>query len=186
MFEEILGLPTHPLVVHAPVVLVPMLILLTLAYVFLPFIRSAFIWPYLLLCLITPGAVFLARESGLRFEQRQSDSVPLPQELADQINEHQDYGMMLLWFVSVLSIVSIFFLALDWARRRVKANANAKAAVASPPTLSTPPAAPEPAARGRMVMMLVSRTVMVILAGVSAWYVYKTGDSGARMVWSGS
>lgn len=175
MFDEIMGLPAHPLAVHAPIVLVALLVLLAVAYVLVPPIRSAFIWPFLLLCVIAPITVFVARETGLRFEQRLMDRAPLPEELANQINEHQNYGSALLWFVIGLALASLLFLALDWGRRRARLN-------------STPDSAGEPApvARGRMIMMLLSGALMLVLAGFSAWYLFKTGGSGAYMVWSNS
>ena len=44
MFEEIGGLPLHPLVLHAAVVFVPLQVLLALGYALLPALRRATLW----------------------------------------------------------------------------------------------------------------------------------------------
>ncbi|MGH3648434.1 MAG: DUF2231 domain-containing protein, partial [Micromonosporaceae bacterium] len=63
-FEEILGLPAHPLLVHAAVVLVPMLVLVGVGYGLIPPLRRKLDLVLVGLALVAPGDVYLARESG--------------------------------------------------------------------------------------------------------------------------
>lgn len=64
MFKEILGLPAHVLVVHAVVVLVPLLALLSAAYVALPRFRARLDWAVAILAVVAPVSAFVAVESG--------------------------------------------------------------------------------------------------------------------------
>ncbi|MEV6526796.1 DUF2231 domain-containing protein [Longispora sp. NPDC051575] len=177
MFDEIMGLPAHPLLVHAAVVFVPLLALMGVVYVLVPPLRARFTWVFLLLAVIAPVVSWVAKESGERFERRMQAKGMMPPELAADINVHQDHGEKMLWFVCGLAVVSLLFMALDAGRRRANANvgpAPAGGEVAAPP-----------AARGRMIMMIVFGLAVLVLAGFSGWYVYKTGDAGARIAWSG-
>jgi uncharacterized membrane protein len=61
---EFLGLPLHPLVVHAAVVFVPLAALLVIAFAVLPKHRWATRWPALLVTLVALATVWLARISG--------------------------------------------------------------------------------------------------------------------------
>lgn len=70
MFDTIAGLPVHPLVVHAVVVLAPLAAVLLLAYAFVPRWRTGLRWPTLLLAAVSAGAAFVATQSGEQFAQR--------------------------------------------------------------------------------------------------------------------
>ncbi|MCB1301333.1 MAG: hypothetical protein KDB28_08820 [Tetrasphaera sp.] len=64
MFETILGLPLHPLVVHAVVVLGPLAALLLVAYAAVPRWRVGLRIPVLGLALIAAGSAFVADQAG--------------------------------------------------------------------------------------------------------------------------
>ncbi|MEK8104897.1 hypothetical protein NKG94_06190 [Micromonospora sp. M12] len=70
MFEEFMGLPAHPLVLHLAVVFVPLLALLTVGYALVPPIRPHTRWVLALLALGAPVAALLARLSGDAFLER--------------------------------------------------------------------------------------------------------------------
>ncbi len=70
MFEEIAGLPMHPLAVHAAVVFVPLLALAALAYGLVPKLRRKVGWVAVLLALVAPASAVVARLSGDAFLQR--------------------------------------------------------------------------------------------------------------------
>ncbi|WP_026212358.1 DUF2231 domain-containing protein [Longispora albida] len=165
MFDELNGLPAHPLLVHAAVVFVPLFAILAIAFVVLPFLRSRLNWIVVTLAIVAPGAAFFAKESGKKLRDKK-----FPAELTDAVKAHQDHGEKLLWAVCGLALVALFFVALDAASRRVKAQAAEGAAEA-------------PAARGRLVIMIVFGVLVLVGAGLSLWYAYKTGDTGSRMVW---
>ncbi|HEX2356851.1 MAG TPA: hypothetical protein VHI50_10380, partial [Micromonosporaceae bacterium] len=66
MFEEILGVPAHPLLVHAAVVFVPLLIAAALAYALVPALRGRVGWAVALLAVAAPLAAWFATLSGNR------------------------------------------------------------------------------------------------------------------------
>jgi predicted membrane protein len=90
---EIAGLPLHPLVIHAVVVLGPAASLLALAYL-VPAWRDRLRWPLLGLVLVVAGAAVLAYLSGLDLrEQRYADAVD---DFAEQLDVHQAQGTFLM------------------------------------------------------------------------------------------
>lgn len=72
MFDYVLGLPVHALVIHAVVVLVPLSALVVLAYVARPGWRRALRWPAVAGALVSGGAAYVAAESGERLLVRVS------------------------------------------------------------------------------------------------------------------
>src|SRR5262245_58538616 len=68
MFSEINGLPVHPLVVHAAVVLVPLAALLGVLFA-IPRTRAWSRLPLLLVSLAALVSVYVARQSGFKLQQ---------------------------------------------------------------------------------------------------------------------
>lgn len=64
MFETVNGLPMHPLVVHAAVVLIPLTCLGTILIAVKRSWRKALGWWVLALAFVSVGAAFVAKESG--------------------------------------------------------------------------------------------------------------------------
>lgn len=105
MFDTIFGLPVHALVVHAVVVLVPLMCLITLAVSFKPEWRTRFsLW-----VVGANAVVFLlalaGKESGEQLQYRLSVAAGRP--IAEQ---HGEYGDLLPWFALGLLVAS----ALVW------------------------------------------------------------------------
>lgn len=71
MFDLVDGLPVHILVVHAVVVLVPLMFLVTLAFTVRPKWQPGLPWA-ILGNLLATGAALVARESGKRLQDRLS------------------------------------------------------------------------------------------------------------------
>ncbi|HEY7042644.1 MAG TPA: DUF2231 domain-containing protein, partial [Nocardioidaceae bacterium] len=67
MFDEVHGLPLHPLAVHAAVVSVPLAALLGILFA-IPKTRAWSRWPLLLVSLGAVGAVYVAKQSGHELE----------------------------------------------------------------------------------------------------------------------
>jgi hypothetical protein len=155
MLDKFHGLPTHPLLVHAAVVLVPLLIVLTVAYALVPRLRSRLDWAVVLLAIGSPIAVYLAKLSGTRFRNSLFGSGPYPHD----ITRHQNYAGKLFWFSLELGILALLMVALVEGRRRDKVKLHA--------------AVP--------VIVMVLAIASVVPAGI---YVYLTGDSGATAVWN--
>lgn len=106
MFDTILGLPVHPLVVHAVVVLLPLMAVLTVVAALRPRAHERFAWWVVAGNAAVFGMTLVARESGLWLRGALGGQVA---------REHADLGNVLPWF-SLLLVVTSAGLAL--ARRR--------------------------------------------------------------------
>ncbi|WP_043622081.1 DUF2231 domain-containing protein [Nonomuraea candida] len=159
MFDEILGLPAHPLIVHFAVVLTPLLVAVVLAYVLLPRRRANLGWAVVLLSLAAPVAVFAAKQSGESLKAARFGGVE--GEMATRISTHQGFANPLLLSVLGLGVAALLL---------VYATSPSRDSVGRDRF-------------GRPVTLILS-AVTVLLAAVSGFYVFQAGDSGARAVWS--
>lgn len=165
VFEELMGLPAHPLLVHAAVVFVPLLAILAAAYAFIPFIRPHVRWVLGLLAIVTPISALLAKLSGDAFFERLDSGGRITPEFYPTLEAHQQLGNLTLYATIALAVLT---LALVYFVR--------------------PGAAAERAACGAgstRILLLVLRALTLVAAAVSVYYVVRTGDSGASAVWTG-
>ncbi|MGH3712694.1 MAG: DUF2231 domain-containing protein [Micromonosporaceae bacterium] len=173
-FEEILGLPAHPLLVHAAVVLVPLLIVVGIGYGLIPPLRRKLDVVLVALALAAPGAVFAARESGAEFEKRLASKDQLPAELAEKVANHSALSETLWWLVLALGGLALLLVLAD--------------KLLSPRTTVYDEDGDE-MRTGGVFRFLVTLLLTLALLGVGAgagWYVYRTGHTGSQMVWEGS
>lgn len=183
MFEEISGLPLHPLAVHAPLVLVPLLIAVAVGYAVVPPLRRWLGWTAVVLGLLAPVSVWVARLSGDAFRDRLAARDQLPPELASKVAEHAELSLTLFWLVAGLGLVAIGMVILA-----VGLQAGSRRAVDPDATVAVS------AGQGGTAVRRTSTTVVWILFAVAVlalsaavgWYLIQTGDSGARMVWEGA
>lgn len=175
MPTEVAGLPLHPLLVHLPVVLVPLLVLLTLAYVLIPPVRQRIGWAVLALAVVAPGAVFLARESGEKF----ADTFPSP---PSGLAGHERFADWLLWGSIAVLPLFLLFGALERGRRTAAARTFTPAAAEGEDT--PPPRTDDPAAGGRRLVMIILGILLIAAAGFSGYAIFEAGHTGATMVWS--
>lgn len=174
----ILDLPIHPLAVHAPVVLVPLLVLFGLVYLFVPPLRRFVGWVVAALTLIAPAAAFGSIWSG-----EQLADYLYPDGWPAAVTEHHDLGWRLLWILVGLIPVWWLFAALDRGRRTAAArNGDAPAGDGEEGASA---GGADPAATGRRVFMLVLGIVALALFGLAGWTLFQSGDTGASMVWEG-
>jgi len=165
VLDTIGGIPLHPLIVHAVVVLVPLASLLLLLAAVSPRIRH---WAGILtpitatLALIT---VPLATQSGEALEKRVQASPAL--------EEHTELGDSLLYFVIVLTVLAWALWFLD---RR------ARAAVTTGSTASDAAHASGTVSRSPMLTVVVVLSVLSVLA--TTVQVVRIGHSGASASWS--
>ncbi|MGI5520294.1 DUF2231 domain-containing protein [Micromonospora sp. CA-259024] len=165
MFEEFMGIPAHPLVLHAAVVFVPLLALLTIGYALVAPIRPHTRWVLGLLALGAPASALLAKLSGDAFFERMRSANRVTPEFIPTLETHQGFGNMTLYATIGLAIVA---LALVWF---------------------VPPRAAEASAtdggrRGR-ALTLALQVLSLVAASIAVYYVVRTGDSGAKAVWTG-
>ena len=154
MFNEINGLPVHPLVIHAAVVLVPLSALLGVLFV-IPRTRAWARIPLLLVSLGAAASVYVSRESGeaLRENLNLEDNSELP--AASLIDVHEDRAYVL--FIATLIFAAIAVAAFVLSR--------------SATSYSGPLAA------------VVSVLLILGALGV-AYQTYRVGEIGSKAVWN--
>jgi len=163
MFDTISGLPVHALVVHAVVVLLPLMALVTIAFTVRPKWRPGLPWA-ILGNLVVTGAAYTAAESGGNLQVRLS--VQAGQEIA---KDHGDLGSVLPNFAVALLIASVLAYLLVGRTGRAR------------PAGEWDEEYDAPRASGLAVVLAV---VLVVGAGAAATvWTFRVGDSGARAVW---
>ncbi|HEY0888335.1 MAG TPA: DUF2231 domain-containing protein [Nocardioides sp.] len=104
---EINGLPLHPLVVHATVVLLPVTALVALAYVALAGRREQLRWPLLVLALAAAVLVFVTTMSGEDLLDNRFQGLTGP--LAERVEDHEELGLRLrtaTWAFAGLAVLT--------------------------------------------------------------------------------
>ncbi|MCA2213812.1 DUF2231 domain-containing protein [Jidongwangia harbinensis] len=156
MFDQINGLPVHALVLHAAVIFVPLLAVGAVVYGLVPRWRPKIGWAVVLLAIAAPVTSLVARQSGVALFDRlkaQNSVSPAGQRI---IEDHMGYGTLTLVFSLILGIVSLIMVFATLRR---------------------------PDHRLPRMADLGLAAVMVVLAALSGYYVFQTGDSGATAVW---
>jgi hypothetical protein len=151
---ELNGVPVHPLVVHAVVVLAPLAGLTGLVYAAVPKWRWLLRWPLVVLAVAAAGASFLATQSG----EWLLESRP---ELAPIVEEHEEHGELMRNVALGYAVVSV---VAAWALGGGSALASGKGA--------------RETRFGIPVAVLLAAGAVALL--VTA---YLAGDSGAKAVW---
>jgi uncharacterized membrane protein len=159
MFDTINGIPLHPLVVHAIVVLFPLAVVGTLVIAVRPQWRTRY--GYLVVAAAAAATALspVATASGEELQKR----------VGDPGYEHAELGEQLVWFGIVLLLASA---ALVFLQRRAE-------------TLSAGPGAT--AVRRPSKNLITVAAVFAIVAALATGYqVYRVGDSGAKSAWGNS
>lgn len=108
MFDTVLGLPVHVLVVHAVVVGLPLMAVVTAVVAFMPTLRLRLAWPVAVADAGVVVLTFVARESGEQLQQRLGGQVA---------QEHAALGRNLIWF-ALLVFAAAVAVALTRGSRR--------------------------------------------------------------------
>ncbi len=151
---ELNGVPLHPLVVHAVVVLGPLAALAGLAYAFVPQWRWLLRWPLVVLAVVTAVAAVVAVAAG-------EDLLSSRPELAPLVEEHQDRGELLRTVALGYALVSVLA---AWALGGASALASGKGA--------------RETRFGIPVMVLLAVGAVALMVCL-----FLAGDSGSRAVW---
>lgn len=157
MFDQVNGLPVHALVLHVAVVFVPLLAVGATVYALVARWRSKIAWAVVLLAVGAPLSTLVAKLSGEKLYDRLVANGLKGKTLA-LLNEHMGFGTRTFWFSLALGIVSLILVGLTWRR-----------------SSSLP-----------VIAQVGAAIVVIALAGLSGYYVYRTGDSGATAVWGQS
>ncbi|MBD3784320.1 MAG: hypothetical protein IE926_15455 [Micrococcales bacterium] len=155
MLDTIFGIPVHALVVHAVVVLTPLLALMILAFSVSARFRAWSGWLTVAVGALATVFSFLASSSGESLEERVGRS--------DLVHEHAEMGDVLPWVVLLATLVAA---VLWWVWRRDRATA------------------PEDGRTGASGLFRILAVVGVVAAVGLAVDVTLVGHSGAKAVWS--
>ena len=145
-----MGLPLHPLVIHAAVVFIPLLVLVALGYALVPRLRSHLGWVAVVLAVVAPLSALAAKITGDAFRARLARITPNAR--FDLIDEHRSLGTLTLYVTIVLGLLT---LALVLIRRR-------------------------PAVLNALLVIAI-----VLASAATGYYVFRSGDTAARIVWTG-
>lgn len=154
---ELGGLPLHPLVVHAAVVLTPLAVALVGAFALLPRHRWWLRWPAVGTTVVALVAVWVSRLSGNAL----ADDLPGIEQL---IGTHRDRA-------ELLSVLMVVWTVLVVAGARLLGGPSA--------LVSGWGAQEDRAGRGSAAVVVV----LVVSSLVVLGSVVLTGDSGSRAVW---
>ncbi len=162
MLDTIGGIPLHPLIVHAVVVLVPLASLLLLLAAVSPRIRH---WAGLLTPITATIALILtpmASQSGEALQRRVAESPAL--------EEHTELGDTLVFYVFLVAVLAWVLWFLD---RRARA---------ATPAATTGDGAPASAPRSGLFTAVIVLSVLAVVA--TTVQVVRIGHSGAEASWS--
>lgn len=108
MFDTVLGLPVHALVVHGVVVLLPLMAIITAVVACVPRWRIHAAWPVAVIDAGMVAMTLLARQSGEALQRR----------LGGQIaQEHAAIGKNLVWFALAMFLASFVVAVIRGSQR---------------------------------------------------------------------
>lgn len=148
------SLPAHPLLVHAPVVLIPLCAIGVLALALVPRWRRKYGWLLLIGIAVAAGSAWLAKESGEALAAR-----------VGQPERHAELGEILPWITLALFVITAIWLIVAWRNSRP-----------DPDDPDVP--------RGSGPFQILFGILAVIAAALAVVWVFLVGDSGAKAVWS--
>lgn len=178
MLDTVFGIPTHALVVHAVVVLLPLAALGGLAVALVPALRRRYGTLVGLLTLAAVGTVPVATESGERLFARQSARFgPADVTEAGLMQQHRELGEDLLpWALLLLAGVALVVVPPLLARRREPALVAAGQHVRPADPAETTPGWTAPVALLGAVVTLVGAVLTVVM-------VVRIGHAGSEAAW---
>lgn len=171
MLDTVFGLPTHALVVHAVVILVPLSAVggVLVAGVNRLAVRfSSLVAVAAVLCV---PAVLVATNSGERLEERVNRSLAGPgaSREAELMEQHTALGDSLLPWVITLAVGALGFAVITWLRRKPEGER---------------PAWLEKRRAWLEVGRWVAAAVVLVGAVISVYYVVRIGHLGAEAAWT--
>jgi uncharacterized membrane protein len=111
--DTVFGVPLHPLVNHAVIVLVPLAVLGTLLITVVPRWRSVYGWLVVALAAVAFASVPVATRSGRNLEA----SLELGGPALDKVLEHQEMADRVIWAVGVMFGLDLVLMLMHRAGR---------------------------------------------------------------------
>jgi hypothetical protein len=161
--DNLFGLPAHPLLVHAPIVLVPLCLLGAVLMAVKQEWRSRFGVPTALLAVAAAVSVQLAEGSGEALEERVRET--------NLVERHAELAELAAPFVFLFALALVAVVGWDLLERRRASR-------------STPESAGASGWRATVSRLVpAAMVVTVLLGGVATYQIVQTGHSGAKAVW---
>ncbi len=158
--ESAFGLPAHPLLAHAPIVLIPLTLILAIVTVAWRRYTRPLSLVLLGLSFVTAGAAFLAAESGEKLQRR------LPNGEDAAIVNHASLGGTVKLLAILTFLVIAVYTARIWADRlRVRPDSSLGRVIAAP-----------------WVGVVLAVAVLGLSTFSTVWTV-RAGHTGAEAVW---
>lgn len=169
MLDLIGGLPLHPLVVHAVVVLLPLTVLGTVAIALRPSWRLTYGPLVVVFAVVATALVPVATSSGEALEERVGNP-----------GEHAELGEQLLWFALPLLVLTLALVVLARRDRPRPGGTGDTSGTSGASEVRGRAGTSRGAARATTAVAVLA-VVAAVACGVQ---VYRVGDSGAEAVWS--
>lgn len=161
--EKLFGLPAHPLLVHVPVVLLPLAGIIAIVFAFRPAWLDRYGWHLVVLSGVGAFGGILAAGSGEGLEgiqRRAGETISAAAEDHFELGETAR-NVGLLFFLIVLAVVFVRW----FARRKGESATGVWSKVGS---------------KGAAIVMAVA---LVLSAAASTYAISKAGHQGAKLVW---
>lgn len=158
------GLPAHPLFVHVPVVLIPTTVVAALVFMVKPELLTRYGIALALVSILAMSSIFITMQAGAALR----GALHLQGEPAKLISEHSQAA-------HILAIVYVLFTAVlivTFASRRISGGMPTGLGIVDEML-------------GSKAVFGALRVVLVVLAIVTGYMVFRTGDLGAKAVWQG-
>jgi uncharacterized membrane protein len=165
VFEEFQGIPMHPLLVHAAVVLLPLQVMAGIAFAVLPRFRRYLGWFVAGVAVAAPLAAYIARLSGQALRDRLIRNGTSDAGVLARIQQHNDYADLAMYSSIGLGVLMLVLLVLEIRRVRGAADGSGSG--------------------GLNILMIILMVLTLGAAGTTGYYIFQTGDSGAKMTWTG-
>lgn len=168
------GLPLHPLIVHAVVVLLPLSAVAVVLIALRPAWRRRYGAPVAVLAVLATAAVPVAQQTGEQLKAK-LDAAQNP-----LINQHAELGDTLLPYAIVFGVLAVALVLIGWVadrRRTIPESAT--------PQGDVPERGPA-AGRGPLQVLVIAIAALAVLSAVATTaQVIRIGHSGSEAVWEG-
>lgn len=156
---DIQGIPAHPLFVHIPVVLIPLIGVSSIAMIFWASLRSKIGWITVGLSFVSIAMIHFASDSGESLQERLPDN--------SLIDKHANLAEVMTSLGVVMFLVLTAFILFD--RRASFANGQFALESLKPGQI-------------KMISLILSALLAVSVVGTNV-RLYQVGHSGATAVW---
>jgi hypothetical protein len=173
------GLPVHPLVVHAVVVLLPLSAVGVVLIALRPPWRRRYGAPVAVLAVLSVAAVPVAQQTGEQLKAR-LDATQNP-----LINQHAELGGTLLPYAIVFGVLAVALVLIGPVADRRRLVPESAAPESAAPEGGVPEQGPAGGRGPLRVLVVVIAALAVLSAVATTAQVIRIGHSGSEAVWEG-